>query len=624
MSGRPDVSVIIPYYNREKYIDEAVQSVLAQTLKPLEIIIVNDGSEKSSRRYLDRYRDVCTIIDLPINGGVSAARNAGVRPARGEFIAFLDSDDIWLPHKLEVQRRYLDDHPECAIVHSAAVFFFQDGREEYCKKFPFGVLWLAQALMNADWVLMPSVLARTEVLRAVGEFDVNLRVGEDRDIIIRCCAAGYHVEGIEEPLIRVRREDQDGLTKRPWRTFREDLKMCWKHRALYMRAYGIRGIVNFVVEKAQAPSRNTRYFDEIMFFLLKFVKYREKSRYRDPAIYGPGQMKPSWLVPRLSHRTSELKREFSLRQSSSDISVVIPFHNREQYIDEAIQSVLAQTLKPLEIIIVNDCSSKSARKYLDRFADVCGIVDLQKNVGLAGSRNAGIRAARGQFIALLDDDDIWLPEKLAVQRRYMEEHPECAMVHSQVCAFYTNHPDHVFGRFDPWQPMPLAHALRDEYWAVPSTMMFRTDSIRAIDGFDDSFRECEDRELLIRICATGYRVEGIPKPLIRFRRTAHGSLSEQHWTMFRAHLRVVWKHRALYYRAYGLRGAANFLLATLHMAAWKTRFVDGRVRFLLRVFDKKWIIKPDFRDPVQSIDQDQPVTVEADTIAGAAEQRQGA
>lgn len=86
--------------------------------------------------------------------------------------------------------------------------------------------------------------------------------------------------------------------------------------------------------------------------------------------------------------------------AASDISVIIPYYNREKYIDEAIQSVLAQTLKPLEIIIVNDCSHSSSRKYLDRYADVCRIIDLEKNVGVAAARNVGIQAARGQFVAL--------------------------------------------------------------------------------------------------------------------------------------------------------------------------------------------------------------------------------
>ncbi len=109
-----DVSVVIPYYNREKYIDEAIQSVRAQTLQPLEIIIVNDCSRESSRRYLDRYQDICTIVDLPANVGLAGARNAGIRLARGKFIALLDDDDIWLPRKLEVQRRYLEARAKVA------------------------------------------------------------------------------------------------------------------------------------------------------------------------------------------------------------------------------------------------------------------------------------------------------------------------------------------------------------------------------------------------------------------------------------------------------------------------------------------------------------------------------
>jgi len=293
-----------------------------------------------------------------------------------------------------------------------------------------------------------------------------------------------------------------------------------------------------------------------------------------------------------------------------DISVVIPFYNRERFMDEAVQSVLAQTLKPLEIIIVNDCSRESSRRFLDRYAGVCRIVDLAKNVGLGGARNAGIQAAKGDFIALLDDDDISMPNRLEVQRKYMEEHPECSVCHSAVTAFFLTAPDEFWWRFDPGLPMTLAQALRDEYWAVPSTLMFRTSAIRALGGFDANFRECEDREFLIRCCAEGYRVEGIHQSLVRFRRIGHGGLSEQLWRMYRAHLRVVWKHKKHYYRAYGVRGAANFLLMTLFMSSFRTRYVDRVVRFLLRVYDRKWIIRKGYRDPIPySRREDLPVNL---------------
>ena len=295
-----------------------------------------------------------------------------------------------------------------------------------------------------------------------------------------------------------------------------------------------------------------------------------------------------------------------MTEGTSDISVIIPYYNRERFIDEAVQSVLAQTLKPLEILIINDCSRESSRRYLERFAGACKIVDLPKNVGLAGARNAGIRVARGEFIALLDDDDLCLPNRFEVQRKYMEEHSRCSVVHSAVWAFFALGPDELWWRFDPGVPMALAQALRDEYWAVPSTLMFRTSVIRALGGFDPNFRECEDREFLIRCCAAGYRVEGIREPLVRFRRTSHNGLSEQYWRMFRAHMRVVWKHKQHYYRAYGIRGAVNFLLITLFMASGKTRYVDGAVRFLLKIYDRKWILRQSYIEPVQSFGESFP------------------
>lgn len=287
--------------------------------------------------------------------------------------------------------------------------------------------------------------------------------------------------------------------------------------------------------------------------------------------------------------------------SASDVSVIIPYFNREEFIDEAVQSVLAQTLKPLEIIIVNDCSRESSRRHLDRYAGTCRIVDLTTNVGLAGARNAGIRVAQGQFIALLDDDDIWLPNKLEVQRRYMEEHPECSAVHCSVRAFFSNKPDEVWTFFGPG-PMTLSQALTYHHWVIPSTLMVRASVIRALGGFDVSFRECEDRDFMIRCAAAGYRIEGISEPLVRFRRVGEDRLSERRWRMYRVHIRVVWLHKALFYRTYGLRGPLNFLLMSLHFASFNTRYVDGAVRLLMRFVKVEYQVKQGYRDPVTAPD----------------------
>jgi glycosyltransferase involved in cell wall biosynthesis len=283
--------------------------------------------------------------------------------------------------------------------------------------------------------------------------------------------------------------------------------------------------------------------------------------------------------------------------ATNDVSVIIPYYNREEFIDEAVRSVLAQSLKPLEIIIVNDCSRKSSRSYLDRYSDVCTILDLKVNVGLSGSRNAGISAARGQFIALLDDDDYWLPEKLDLQRKYMEEHPACSAVTCSVSAFFSDRPDQLWTRFGPG-PITLAQALMEDYWAVPSSLMVRTSAMLAIRGFDQRFRECEDRDFMIRFCAAGYRIEGIPKTLVRYRRTGQNSLSERRWRMFGVHIRIVWLHRVLFYRAYGMRGMMNFLLGTLYKATNNTTYIHAVVRLIIRVVKLKWRIRPGYEEPV--------------------------
>jgi teichuronic acid biosynthesis glycosyltransferase TuaG len=279
-----------------------------------------------------------------------------------------------------------------------------------------------------------------------------------------------------------------------------------------------------------------------------------------------------------------------------DISVVIPYYNRERYIDQAVQSVLAQALKPLEVIIVNDCSRESSRRYLDRYARTCRIVDLEHNVGLAEARNQGIRCAQGRFVAFLDDDDVWLPEKLEVQRRYMDEHPECAAVHTAAWAFFLDSADQLWSRDWP-APITLAQALTNDYCVLIPTTLIRSEVVRAVGGFDSGFRECEDRDFVIRCCAAGYRIESISQPLARIRREGHESLTHNRWRMYRTDLKLCWKHRAFYYQAYGARGFVSFLLEKLGIASYDTRYIDGTVRLLMRLIKVKYKIRPDFREP---------------------------
>ena len=117
----PRVSVIIPTYNREKYIAETINSVLDQTFSDYEIIVVDDGSADNTERLIrEQFADEVIYLSKP-NGGPASARNMGMRVAKGEYIAFLDSDDLWLPEKLAIQTRFMDAHPEIGLTYSWAL-----------------------------------------------------------------------------------------------------------------------------------------------------------------------------------------------------------------------------------------------------------------------------------------------------------------------------------------------------------------------------------------------------------------------------------------------------------------------------------------------------------------------
>ena len=121
------VSVIIPTYNRAKYITSAIDSVLSQTYNNIEIIVVDDGSNDSTREVLYRYGNKIRYV-YQENLGVSAARNRGIELSKGEWIAFLDSDDVWFPKKLSVQMEHISERPEIDV-HVTNVFISRENIE---------------------------------------------------------------------------------------------------------------------------------------------------------------------------------------------------------------------------------------------------------------------------------------------------------------------------------------------------------------------------------------------------------------------------------------------------------------------------------------------------------------
>jgi glycosyltransferase involved in cell wall biosynthesis len=113
------VSVIIPIYNEERYVAKAINSVLSQTYQDIEIVLINDGSSDGSKDIIFDYLNLPNVVYLEqSNGGVAAARNIGLRVARGELIAFLDQDDVWMLQKIELQAQHMHTHPKIGQAHA--------------------------------------------------------------------------------------------------------------------------------------------------------------------------------------------------------------------------------------------------------------------------------------------------------------------------------------------------------------------------------------------------------------------------------------------------------------------------------------------------------------------------
>lgn len=226
-----DISAVIPFYHAEAFIEDAVQSVLAQTAPVKELIIINDSPSAESRQFLSAYESIARIIHLDRNTGISNARNQGVLASESEWIAFLDADDKWANTKLERQIAYLAGHPENVVCHTGFDVFAESRILNTINNRPEN-LQLAEALMSAV-VLPSSMLVRRNVLLDVGMFDTSLPAHEDADIIIRILAAGHRIGFCNGILTSLRREGHGHVTANWVTCMRGHLGVFRKHYQLY-------------------------------------------------------------------------------------------------------------------------------------------------------------------------------------------------------------------------------------------------------------------------------------------------------------------------------------------------------------------------------------------------------
>lgn len=203
----PKVSVIIPAYNKAELTCRTINSVLSQTYQDLEVIVVDDGSKDSTRQVLSVFGNKIRYV-YKDNGGACSARNEGIRQSKGQYLAFIDCDDLYQQQKIDTCVNYLEKHPHFGLVHTAAYFIDNEDRIVGLYNHPRSQKqgWVSQRLILGNYICNSTAFIRRNILDEAGVFDESIFPPADWDMWLRL-ADVTQVGYIPEPLTKYRVTD---------------------------------------------------------------------------------------------------------------------------------------------------------------------------------------------------------------------------------------------------------------------------------------------------------------------------------------------------------------------------------------------------------------------------------
>jgi len=231
------ISVIIPTFNRVHCLSRAIDSVLKQTVQPQSIIVVDDGSDDGSEQLVSQAYPQVTYKRIN-NSGVSAARNVGIQQVSTDWIALLDSDDEWLPNKLERQISLLGESPDCKLCHTEEIWVRNGKRVNQMNKHQKSGGWIFEKCLPLCAISPSSVLLHKSLFEEVGLFREDLPACEDYDLWLKICSK-YPVLFLDEPAIIKYGGHDDQLSKKYWG----------------MDRFRIKALSEFIQEKTLSPEQ---------------------------------------------------------------------------------------------------------------------------------------------------------------------------------------------------------------------------------------------------------------------------------------------------------------------------------------------------------------------------------
>lgn len=470
----PKVSVIIPTYNRPDRLTIALASVLSQTFQDFEVIVVNDaGCAIDSVLAGCDGRERITTITHDRNRGLAAARNTGLRAAKGTYIAYLDDDDRYLPEHLDTLVAYLETN-QCRVaytdawrVHETCVngAYVETGRDV-----PYSYDFNPADLLLSNYFPVLCVMHERRCLDEVGCFDESLFAHEDWDLWIRMAT-----------------------------------RFPFKHLAVKTAEFTWRNDGSSMTSSARDTYRRTT--DMI------YRKYRPYAE-RIPGVREAQQQRLAELTAQVAPRPF-------------DCSIVIPVSNKMELTVQCL-TALSQLREALryEVIVVDNGSTDGTGAFLAQLQGDVRVITNRENLGFAKACNQGARAARGAYTVFLNNDTIPLEGWLSALVADAEAHPEVGVLGSKLLyptgsvqhagvVFERTHllPYHIYKNFPGDHP---AVNQRREFQAVTGACLFiRTALFTEIGGFDEAFHNgFEDVDLCLKVRETGLAVVYQPRSVL--------------------------------------------------------------------------------------------------------------
>ncbi|MBR3167064.1 MAG: glycosyltransferase [Erysipelotrichaceae bacterium] len=443
-TAKPILSIIVPVYNVEKYLDTCLTSLVNQTLENYEILVINDGTKDNSQDIIDKYVEKYpekVFSFIKENGGLSDARNFGIERANGKYISFIDSDD-------SIDMNYYKDMIDLAekdgldLVVADLEYVWENNEKEPMLK--EGLNAKVNPDVHKALFLSPlSVCNKLFRKDLFDSLDLSFYKGlwyEDIPVALLYCAnakkIGRITSGKYYYLQRSASILGSGYSPKMYDIFTifEKVIAAFKEKGLYETYHDeleYLFIEHFLIYGAFRFLR-TQHYQELMPKAFEFVKSYFPNYRHNPYISTLGSKNRAFLA---SNNTSTmgfwhwyLSRGYENRKAyeneifvstinkpfsddgvySKKLSIIVPVYNVEKYLETCLSSLVSQGLDDYEILVVNDGTKDNSQKIIDRFAEEFPDIVrpfIKENGGLSDARNFGLQRANGRYIAFIDSDD---------------------------------------------------------------------------------------------------------------------------------------------------------------------------------------------------------------------------